>query len=356
MWDTDAILADAKAKGVSDIMVVAGAPLTFKINGDLIQQGNSRLMPDDTTAIVEAIYHKANHRSLETLLKNGDDDFSFSIPGLGRFRVNTLKQRASLACVIRFVRFELPDPATLSIPESIIKLVDRAAGIILVTGAAGSGKSTTLAMMIDYINRTRKSHIITIEDPVEFIHRHNQSIVTQREIATDTMSYAAALRASLRQAPNCILVGEMRDFETINIAMTAAETGHLILSTLHTVGASHTIDRIVDVFPPEQQQQIRMQLSMVLTAVVSQQLVPRADGGLVPAFEVMTVNPAVRNMIREAKMHQLDTVLQSSADEGMVSMDNSLMRLYREGIITIDEVRKRALNPDQLERRIASGR
>lgn len=352
MWEIDQVLADAKEKGVSDIFVVAGYPLAFKIEGLIEPQNDTRLMPNDTQALVEGFYEKANRRDMTRLLERGDDDFSFSISGLGRFRINAFKQRASLACVIRFVRFDLPDPEALNIPPGVIKLAERGSGIILVTGPAGSGKSTTLALMIDSINRSRNNHIITIEDPVEFIHRHNRSIVTQREIATDTESYADALRASLRQAPDVILVGEMRDFETINVAMTAAETGHLILSTLHTVGAAHTVDRIVDVFPPEQQHQIRLQLSMVLSAVVSQQLIPRIGGGLVPAYEVMTVNPAVRNMIREAKMHQLETVLQSSADEGMISMDNSLIKLYQSNLITLEDARKYAINPDQLERRI----
>ena len=352
MWNVDQILAAAKEKEVSDIFIIAGFPIAFKKDGLIEPQDDQKLSAGDTQVLVESFYQMAK-RDMGNLQTKGDDDFSVSIANLGRFRINSFKQRTSYACVIRFVRFELPDPQKLNIPDQVIQLANRKSGIILVTGSAGSGKSTTLAVMIDAINRTRNAHIITIEDPVEFIHRHNKSIVSQREIATDTMSYADALRASLRQAPDVILVGEMRDFETINVAVTAAETGHLIFSTLHTVGAAHSIDRIVDVFAPDQQQQIRLQLSMVLTAVVSQQLISKIGGGLVPAYEIMVVTPAVRNMIREAKMHQLETVLQSSGEDGMISMDNSLIKLYQAGQITREDARKYALNPEQLDRRLS---
>ena len=224
--------------------------------------------------------------------------------------------------------------------------------MVLVTGPAGSGKSTTLACMIDQINRTQQKHIITLEDPLEFLHRHNHSIVSQREINVDTENYVTALRAALRQSPDVILLGEMRDYETINVAMTAAETGHLLLSTLHTIGAANTIDRIIDVFPANQQRQIAVQLSMVLNAVVSQQLVPTVDGKVVPALEVMTVTPAIRNMIRDNKVHQIDGLLYSSAKEDMISMDSSLLNLCRQGTISKDTALKYATNPEMLVKKL----
>ena len=224
--------------------------------------------------------------------------------------------------------------------------------MVLVTGPAGSGKSTTLACMIDHINQTRNAHVITLEDPIEYLHSHKKCIVSQREVHLDTDSYVSALRASLRQAPDVILLGEMRDHETISVAMTAAETGHLLLSTLHTVGAANSIDRIVDSFPPSQQQQIRVQLAQILQAVISQQLIPTVDGGVVPAFEIMVVNTAIRNMIRESKVHQIETVLYSSAGEGMMTMDGSLLKLYQEGRISKKNALLYSLNPDVLARRL----
>lgn len=224
--------------------------------------------------------------------------------------------------------------------------------MVLVTGPAGSGKSTTLACIIDHINKSYDKHIITLEDPLEYLHRHNKSIVSQREINVDTQSYVTALRASLRQSPDVILLGEMRDYETMQVAMTAAETGHLIFSTLHTIGAANTIDRIIDVFPPNQQRQIAVQLSMVLQTVVSQQLVPSIDGRMVPAFEIMTVTPAIRNMIRDNKIPQIDGILYSSANEDMVSMDSSLQKLFKENIISADTALAFATNPDMLRKKL----
>ena len=285
-------------------------------------------------------------------MDTGDDDFSFSIVGMGRFRCNAYKQRGSLAAVLRVVAFELPDYRNLGIPQTVIDLSRRKKGLVLITGSAGSGKSTTLSCIINEINLTRNSHIITIEDPIEYLHKHRKSIVSQREVSHDTEGYVEALRAALRQAPNVILLGEMRDFETIATAMTAAETGQLVLSTLHTVGASNTVDRIIDVFPPNQQQQIRVQLSMVLQAVVSQQLIPGLDGKLVPAFEIMLVTPAIRNMIREAKVHQIDNVLYSSAGEGMVAMDSDILRLYKEGRISRENALLYAVSPETLSRKL----
>ena len=298
------------------------------------------------------IYQHAGERDLRILEEGGDDDFSFAIQGLSRFRVSAYKQRGALSAVIRIITFDLPDFKTLGIPEYIIHLGDTGKGMVLVTGPAGSGKSTTLACMIDQINRNQKKHIITLEDPLEYLHRHSSSIVSQREINVDTESYVTALRAALRQSPDVILLGEMRDYETINVAMTAAETGHLLLSTLHTIGAANTIDRIIDVFPASQQRQIAVQLSMTLNAVVSQQLVPTVDGGVAPALEIMTVTPAIRNMIRDNKVHQIDGMIYSSMKEDMISMDGSLLNLYKAGTISRDTAIKYASNPDMLGKKL----
>ena len=290
---------------------------------------------------------------MDKVQSHGDDDFSFAIPGVSRFRASVFRQRGSLAGIIRVVRFELPDAGQLHLPDSIIGVSRLTKGMVLVTGPAGSGKSTTLACIIDEINSTRNAHVITLEDPIEYLHRHKQSVVTQREIVTDTDSYVTGLRASLRQAPDVILLGEMRDYETISIAMTAAETGHLILSTLHTVGAANTIDRVIDAFPPNQQQQIRTQLAMVLDAVISQQLIPTVDGGVQPAFEIMFLNNAIRNMIRESKIHQIDGVIATSQEEGMVSMDNSLIKLYRDGVISRENAAAYSSNSELMEKKLA---
>ena len=254
--------------------------------------------------------------------------------------------------MIRVITFHLPDPKELGIPDYVMSLADERKGMVLVTGPAGSGKSTTLACMIDRINQTREDHIITLEDPLEFLHRHGRSIVSQREINVDTESYVTALRAALRQSPDVILLGEMRDYETINIAMTAAETGHLLFSTLHTIGAANTIDRIIDVFPANQQHQIAVQLSLVLTAVISQQLVPGVDGRMLPAFEIMTVTPAIRNMIRDSKIPQIEGVINSSAKEDMISMDASLLSLFKKGQITKETALTYATNPEMLGRKL----
>ena len=331
---------------------MAGRPLSYKKNGKLIQADEERMMPDQCEAFVREIYDLAGHRDISRFLACGDDDFSFAVQGLSRYRVSTYRQRGSLSAVIRVITFELPNPDALGIPESIIRLSDMKKGLVLVTGPAGSGKSTTLACIIDEINRTQEKHIITLEDPLEFLHRHKKSIVSQREISSDTESYLTALRASLRQSPDVILLGEMRDFETISVAMTAAETGHLVLSTLHTLGAANTIDRIIDVFPPNQQRQISVQLSSVLQAVVSQQLIPAKDETLVPAFELMTTTPAIRNMIRENKIHQIDGLIYSSAGKDMLSMDNSILALYKSGKISETEALSHASNPEMLKRKL----
>ena len=346
------MLKAAVEKGASDIFIVSGLPLAYKINNSIQNQSEEKLYPDATRRMILEIYELASQRDPKRLLEKGDDDFSFSLVGVSRFRVSTYKQRGSLAAVIRVVKFALPDPAQLGVPQTVLDLGRLKKGLVLVTGPAGSGKSTTLACMIDLINRSRNCHVITLEDPIEYLHSHKKSVVSQREISNDTESYVTALRAALRQAPNVILLGEMRDYETISTALTAAETGHLVFSTLHTVGAANTIDRVIDAFPPNQQPQIRVQLSMVLQAVVSQQLIPAKDGSVAPAFEIMKVNGAIRNMIRESKVHQIDTVIYSSAGEGMISMDASILELYRQGKISAEEAMTCAAAPAALAKKM----
>lgn len=348
----DEILRQAIAEKASDVFFVAGLPVSFRKQGVISQLNDERLLPADTEVLLKEIYEQAGGRDMSKLQQNGDDDFSCAIPGLSRFRVSAYKQRGALSAVVRIITFDLPDKDELGIPDYVIHLADSGKGMVLVTGPAGSGKSTTLACMLNQINQTQRKHIITLEDPLEYLHRHNQSIVSQREINVDTESYVTALRAALRQSPDIILLGEMRDYETINVAMTAAETGHLLLSTLHTIGAANTIDRIIDVFPANQQRQIAVQLSMVLNAVVSQQLVPTVDDKLVPALEIMTVTPAIRNMIRDNKVHQIDGLIYSSMKEDMISMDASLMNLCKSGTISRDTALKYATNPDMLGKKI----
>lgn len=346
-------LTEATSLGASDLFIVSGRPLSYKIGGRILTFSQEKIMPPETEEIIRGIYRLSDDRDIRPFQKTGDDDFSFAIPGLSRFRVSTYMQRGSMAAVIRIITFRLPDPDTLHIPAKILSLAELPKGLVLVTGPAGSGKSTTLACLIDRINETQEKHIITLEDPLEFLHRHKKSIVSQREISSDTESYQIALRASLRQSPDVILLGEMRDLETISTAMTAAETGHLVFSTLHTSGAANTIDRIIDVFPPAQQHQIAVQLSSVLQAVVSQQLLPSTDGySLVPAFEFMTITPAIRNMIRENKIHQIDGMIYSSSQDTMFSNDSSLLELCRSGLILSEGALAHASNPDMLRRKL----
>lgn len=345
-------LQKAVSSGASDVFIIAGLPASMRVNGNIVHLNDTRLFPADTENIILQIYNLAGNRNIETLEQTGDDDFSFAVPGLSRFRVSAYKQRGSFSVVVRVITFELPDPHVLGIPDYIMNFADFSKGLVLITGPAGSGKSTTLACLIDHINHTQSKHIITLEDPLEFLHRHDKSIVSQREINVDTESYVTALRACLRQSPDVILLGEMRDYETIHVAMTAAETGHLIFSTLHTIGAANTIDRIIDIFPPNQQRQIAVQLSMVLQAVVTQQLVPTVDDRMVPAFEIMTVTPAIRNMIRDNKIPQIDGILYSSANQNMISLDTSLVNLYKSGRITKDTALSYATNREMIQRRL----
>ena len=337
--------------GASDIFIIAGKEITYKAYSQIESYNDIKLMPAMTKGFIEAIYNKAN-RDIQILLDEGDDDFSFSIANISRFRVSTYKQRGSLAAVVRVIAFELPDPSKLNIPDAIVKMGQINKGLVLVTGPAGSGKTTTLACIIDYINKNYQKHIITLEDPIEFLHSHKKSIVSQREIHIDTQSYVTALRASLRQSPDVILLGEMRDYETTNVAITAAETGHTIFSTLHTIGAAKTIDRIIDVFPPNQQRQIAVQLSLTLQAVISQQLVPTIDGKMIPVFEVMYMNSAIRNIIRENKTHQIDGIIASSSQDHMISMDTSLFNLYKQGIILEKTAIQFASNPEMMTKKL----
>jgi len=346
------ILKTAVESGSSDIFLIPGTSYALKINGKIQHQEGENLQPADLAEIIGQIYSLANNRSMDKINHSGDDDFSFSVRSLARFRASIFKQRGSIAAIIRVVNFELPDREALHIPKTVIDIAALKNGLVLVTGAAGSGKSTTLACIIDEINKNRNAHIITLEDPIEYLHRHNVSIVTQREIETDTEDYVSALRSALRQAPDVILLGELRDYETIRTAMTAAETGHLVISTLHTTGAANTIDRIVDVFPQNQQNQIRTQLSMVLQAVISQQLVPTLDGKIIPAFEIMFLNNAIRNMIRESKIHQINSIILAGQGAGMISMDISLVNLVKDGFISSETALNFAANRETVEKRL----
>ena len=351
MESIEAYMKRAVDETASDLFVVAGQTVSMKKEGEIVPIDSERLMPDASEKLVRELYGMAR-RPIDRYLSVGDDDFSLSVKGLARFRVNTYRQRGSMAAVIRVVSFGIPDWQEKDIPEEVMKIAQLSRGMVLVTGPAGGGKSTTLACVVDAVNRNRNAHIITIEDPIEYLHRNQKSIISQRELAMDTDSYVTALRASLRQAPDVILLGEMRDLDTIQTAMTAAETGHLVISTLHTVGAVNTIDRIIDVFPPNQQQQIRIQLAQVLKTVISQQLLPTISGGLVPAFEIMHLNNAVRTMVRDSRIHQIDSVIQTSAAEGMIGMDESIARLHKAGRISTETALHAAMNPDQLQRKL----
>lgn len=353
MKDIIKILKLAVDNKAADVFVLANLPITYKINGEIKTFDEERLKSTDTFNLIAEIYKHAN-RDMEKLEETGDDDFSLSVSGLSRFRVSTYRQRGSYACVIRLVSFDIPDPKKINIPEAVLETADLQKGVIIVTGPAGSGKTTTLACLIDRINKNRRAHIITVEDPLEYLHKNDKAIVSQREIETDTSNYLTALRACLRQSPDVILLGEMRDYETIKTAMTAAETGHLLISTLHTLGSANTIDRIIDVFPSSAQQQIRIQLAQTLKVVISQQLLRKKDGGLIPVFEIMKVNNAIANMIREGKTHQMDSVINTSSREGMTGMDKEIFDLYKHGTIEEDEAVRAALSPEMMKKKLRS--
>ena len=344
----DEVLKKALEHHGSDVFIVPGSPIVTKAGGKMIRISEERMLPPDVEELVRRAYELAG-RDQETLEAEGDDDFSFAVAHLSRFRCNAYHQRGSLAMTCRVVAFGLPDPKDRHIPDVVMRLADLRSGMVLVTGPAGNGKSTTLACLVDRINQTRSGHIITIEDPIEYLHSHKNCLVSQREIPLDTRTFARALRAALRQAPDVIMLGEMRDIETISTAITAAETGHLLLSSLHTLGAAKTIDRVVDAFPANQQNQIRAQLSMVLRAVVSQRLILTTDGELVPVFEVMKVTPAIQNLIREGKTHQIDNAIFGGGEE-MLSMDTELGRLVKENRISREQALRLAIHPEAIDR------
>lgn len=332
MYEIQTLLRQAVSAGASDIFLTVGMPPTFKEDNRFFPAGDEKLGVEDCHRLIGSLFD--NEDTLAQFMRRKSSDFSLAVSKVGRFRVSAFFQRGSMAATIRVVRMQLPDPVALGIPQGVLDAYRCRSGLVLVTGPSGSGKSTTLACILNLINENREGHILTVEDPIEYLHPHKHCIVNQREVHTDCASYADALRTSLRQAPDVIFIGEMRDLETISAAMTAAETGHFVLSTLHTRGAANSVDRIVDVFPPAQQQQIRVQLAAVLQMVVSQQLVPTADGRLTGAFEIMRVNRAIRNLIREGKTHQIQMMIQAGSAEGMQTMNACLEAMCRRGVIT----------------------
>jgi twitching motility protein PilT len=335
----------------SDLHLTAGSPPAMRIRGHVRPlEGHEPLTPQQTRDVVYSILNEDQRKRFE----NGRQlDLAYAIPGVARFRVNCFFQRGAISAAFRQVPHGIPELDSLGLPQILREFTTKPRGFVLVTGPTGSGKSTTLASMVDVINRERDDHILTIEDPIEFLHQHKRSIVNQREVGTDAPDFALGLRAALRQDPDVILVGEMRDLETISTALTAAETGHLVFATLHTQSTAQTVDRIIDVFPPEQQQQVRTQLSVALQGIVTQQLLPTADGsGRVVATEVLVPNPAVRNLIREAKTHQIYSAIQTAGSIGMQTMDADLARLVRNGQITRALAEQRASVPEELKRLI----
>lgn len=349
MYNLNEILIQSVKSGASDIHLTTGRPPSYRSDGVLAPIEGERLTPQ---ILEELLMPLMDVRHRGELQDNGQTDFAYAIPGVGRFRVNVFKQRGTLASVMRSLPFNIPEPEQLGIPAEVVEMTSRKRGLILVTGPTGSGKSTTLASLLHVINRTYPYHIITLEDPIEYLHRHDKSVVNQREIGSDSTGYAQALRAALREDPDVILVGEMRDLETISTAITAAETGHLVFSTLHTIGADKTIDRIIDVFPPNQQQ-IRIQLASVLECVVSQQLLKKADGsGRVAALEILFANNAVRNLIRESKTYQIASIMQTNKRAGMQTMDDALYDLYMRKLIDADNAVTYAQDPVSMNKKV----
>jgi twitching motility protein PilT len=345
--DLNTIIKTAFENGASDIHVTAGTPPVIRCSGELLRLGEEKLMPDDTVAIANEIFKIADYS--KKFEENGEVDFSFAVSEYGRFRANIYKQRGSTAIAIRLIPKEIPSVQSLNLPDAVVKLANKSRGLVLVTGPTGAGKSTTLAALVNIINEQKNSHIITLEDPIEYLHKHKTGIVNQREIGIDSHSFASALRSALREDPDVIMIGELRDQETISIALTAAETGHLVFGTLHTMGAAKTIDRIVDSFMESQQQQVRVQLSSVLQAVITQQLIPSGEI-LVPAFEVMMVTHGISNLIREGKTHQIDNLIQTGNRYGMQTMDGTLLGLFRQGRISKEDVMTYCFDPEIMEK------
>ncbi len=338
-------------RGASDLHLTVGSPPIIRVSGSLVRLDMPALTPNDTRELVYGILNQAQRQKLET---NLEIDFSYAVPNRARFRVNAYYQRASLGAALRLIPTKIKQMADLNLPAALGDWVGKPRGLILVTGPTGSGKSTTLASLINEINEKRSDHIMTVEDPIEFLHQHKRSMINQREVGADTHSFQNALRSVLRQDPDVILVGEMRDLETIQIAMTAAETGHLVFGTLHTSDAPQTVDRVIDVFPPEQQDQVRVMLANSLQGVCCQQLVPNTQGGRVVVCEVLNPTPAVRNLIREGKTHQIYSVMQTGSAHGMQTMDFALAELVRTGKVKMDTAIERCHSPEELRRIVGS--
>ncbi len=345
----DDLLRMVVQRDASDLHLRAGEPPILRIHGDLKRTDLPRLTAEDVKNLLYAILNEERKQRFE---RDKELDLSYEVPGLARFRVNMFWQQRCVGAALRLIPFRIRTIDELLMPPAVKELCMRPRGLFLVTGPTGSGKSTSLAAMIDHINTHKRCHIMTIEDPIEYMHHDKLSIINQRELGVDTRSFADALRHVMRQNPDVILVGEMRDLETIHLAITAAETGHLVMSTVHTQDAPQTIDRIVDVFPPEQQQQIRMQLSVVLVGVLSQTLLPNAQGtGRVAAFELMVATPSVRNLIREGKTHQLYMDIQTGAEFGMQTLDSCLLNLVRKGLVDFEDAIAKSSNPRDFEQR-----
>ena len=348
--DVGALLHHLVERGGSDLHVKVGSPPRIRIDGEMeIVEGAETLRPDDTQEMVLGLLNTAQRKEFE---EEHELDLAYAIPGLSRFRVNVFYQRGTIGSVFRTIPLRIPTAEELGLPPIILELSLKPRGLVLVTGPTGSGKSTTLAAMVDHVNKNRKCHIMTIEDPIEFLHKDQLALVNQREVGADTKSFAQALKRVLRQDPDVILLGEMRDLETISAACTAAETGHLVFGTLHTTSAPSTIDRIIDVFPPHQQEQIRMQLSIGLQGVICQTLLSRVGGGRIAAHEIMVCLPSIGNLIREAKTHQMLTVIQSGARFGMHTLDQHLSELVRAGLITYDDAIVKAQDPHTFEAQV----
>ncbi|MHB9134003.1 MAG: type IV pilus twitching motility protein PilT [Armatimonadota bacterium] len=337
--------------GGSDLHIAVGLPPVYRIDGDLLHGNYNKFTPQIVQRMCYDILTDEQIQKFENTLEL---DFSYQLGKTSRFRVNYFRDRGAVAAAFRTIPYKIPTPEQLGLPPVITDLTNKQRGLILVTGPTGSGKSTTLAAMLGRINREYRKHIITIEDPIEYLHSHQQSIINQREVGQDTHEFKNALRAALREDPDVLLVGEMRDLETMSLAISAAETGHLVFATVHTNSAAQTVDRIVDVFPVEQQEQIRVMLSNNLVAVVTQQLIPRNGGGRCCCQEIMIASPAIRNLIREAKAHQINSVIQTSAHLGMKTMDQALRDFYNQGIINYEAAIERAMNVDELKKMMLS--